>query len=153
MITFHPTTLDEMRKLGDYDSIFKSVCINEEEGSSVPSYLYNASLMKAVDFNGEPLGMLSVEPLRELGVEVHAYVLPNHRKRSKELLGAFKEALFTLTPITYIQTSVTGDFKPLVRFLSLLGFDLITVERGAISKKGQIHDLFVLQTIKENNYG
>lgn len=148
MISFHPTTLDRAMEKYDFTPIFKSLRINEGEVSDIISYLSQIPLMEALDHDGTYLGMLSVEPVEELEVEVHAYVLPEQRKRSRELLGAFKEALFTLTPITSIRTTVTGDFKPLVRFLGFIGFDLIEVRRGVVKKGGQSYDLFVLQTNK-----
>ena len=148
MISFHPTTLSQAMEKYDYTPILKSLRINEVGVDDVCSHLSNTPLMEAIDYDGTYLGMLSVEPLEELEVEVHAYVLPEHRNRSKELLGAFKEALFTLTPFTSIRTTVTGDFKPLVRFLGFIGFDLVGVRHGVVNKGGQSYDLFVLQTNK-----
>lgn len=148
MITFHPVSFNEALEKAEYLPLFKSLCINEMEVADVISYLSNTPLMEALDYDGTHLGMLSVEPVEELGVEVHAYVPPLHRKRSRELLGAFKEALFTLTPFTFIRTTVTEDFKPLVRFLGFIGFDLIETRSEAVKKGGQLYDLFVLQTNK-----
>lgn len=153
MITFHPTSLEEIRGAGDYDSVFKSVCINEEGTDGIPSYLFNASLIKAVDYDGKLLGMVSVEPCEGLGVETHAFILPENRKRSRELLEALRDAFFILTPIKFLRTTVTGDHRRLVRFFSILGCDLIRVEHDAVKKGDKTYDLFVLQLNKEINHG
>ena len=153
MITFHKTTIEEVMTLGDFEELFKKMRINGMEVVDIISHLQRIPLMKACDYDGSFLGMLSVESSEAFEVEVHAYVLPEHRKRSKELLGAFKEALFTMTPFTSIKTSVTGDFKPLVRFLGFIGFEVVGVDRGVINKGSQTYDMFYLKTYKESNYG
>ena len=145
MISFHPVKVSQMEKLYP---IIESVCINGMGLDEALSYLSNTPLMEITGHDGTSLGMLSVEPYGALGVEVHAYVLPEHRKRSKELLEAFKEAIFTLTPFTTIRTTVTGDFKPLVRFLSFIGFRVVGINKGVVSKSGMVHDLYVLETNK-----
>lgn len=153
MISFHPITLDKAMEKYDFTTIFETLRINEGEVIDITSYLSKIPLMEALDYDGTFLGMLSVEPSEAFEVEVHAYVLPEHRKRSKDVLKAFKEALFTLTPFTSIKTSVTGDYKYIVRFLGFIGFRVVGINKGVINKGGQTYDMFYLKTDKEINHG
>lgn len=148
MISFHPITIDKAMEKYDFTAMFETLRINGRGVIDITSYLSKIPLMEALDYDGTFLGILSVEPSEAFEVEVHAYVLPKHRKRSRDVLRAFKEALFTLTPFTSIKTSVTGDCKYIVRFLGFIGFRVVGIKSGIIHKGGQTYDMFYLKTDK-----
>lgn len=148
MISFYPVTLEEVLTYEGVDEVFESLRIDGVERGHILSSLKDASLMKVVDEEGKGLGFLSVTPYGDDGVEVHAYLLPKCRNRSKSVLRAFKEAVFTLTPFTTIRTSVTGVFRPLVRFLSFIGFRLVGVKHDAFTKDGISYPMYFLEMNK-----
>lgn len=148
MYTFHLTTLEEVMREHDFTEVFESLRINEVSVEGICTYLENNKLMKIVSEGGVFCGFFSVEQCDWHEVEVHAYIIPGHRQKSKGILKSFAEAIFTLTPFTVIKTSVTSDHQHLVRFLKMMGFIDVEVQYNSVNKGGQTFNATTLKLYK-----
>lgn len=89
------------------------------------------------------LGFYSLDKL-DSGIEIHVYMFSDCRRYSLSCLRLIYD-----TYDTAILTSVYGTHSHVKDFLLKLGFTIVDVEKDALIKNGQIHDLWVLKLSKE----
>lgn len=148
MFLFFPTTLEVVMHKYDYTEIFESLRINEVGVEEIYTFLKRNSLMRVATPEGTFCGFFSLVELGEGEVDVHAFIVPEHRNKTKEILQGFAEALFILTPYTSIRTMVTSDYQPLVRFLHMIGFETVKTLPNSVKKESGIYDATVLKLNK-----
>lgn len=148
MFLFFPTTLDIVMRKYDYTSIFESLRINEMGVEEIFAFLQRNMLMRVATVDGEFCGFFSLEDCEEGEIEVHAFIVPEHRNKTKEILEGFAEAIFILTPFTSIRTIITGDHQPLVRFLRMIGFETVEVLPNSVKKESGTYDATILKLKK-----
>ena len=147
MFTFPIITFKEVEVLHNYDSVLEPLISN---GWNIVEYkeFLEFSELRAIMDDKEFLGFFLCEPMSD-SIEVHAFVLPEHRNRSKSVLEAFKAYLVGDLGFLCIKTTVTGDFEPLVRFLKMLDFKVTNIEYGVVTKGTGIFGATYLEYVKE----
>lgn len=146
MITFPDTTLREIEEVCDVGALLEPLISNGWSVQDFKDFL-GSSKLKAIK-DGGILGFFLYEPMSD-SVEVHAFVLPQHRNRSMSVLRAFKAYLMGDLRFRKIVTTVTGDYGHLVRFLKMIGFQPTNVEEEVVIKTSGVFNVTYLECVKE----
>lgn len=89
------------------------------------------------------IGLFTLSDVGNNCVESHAYILGEYRKYSIKALKRMIDEIFEMG-YDRILTTVTDDYRYIVRFLKLTGFKLDSVLEDFIEKGGKPLDVFFL---------
>lgn len=137
-IMFKSTTFKEMLSYDDTSIILNGLVRDNLSYDLLVCYLYRTSLIKA--YKGSLcIGFLSIEDKENdsHSVEIHAYIFPKHRRYFKQCVKDLSSYIFENSEYNEIYTTVFSDYSHVVRFLHILGFNIIDTLLDVDTKNGK----------------
>ena len=128
-------------------TIFENLVLNGVTVEDIYDYLEESDIY-SVYLSNKFLGFFSVD-----GSEIHAYILEEERKNSKNVLLEMMDYSFNTLGLPYIITYVWSNYDYILRFLKMLGFTHIFTEECVVMSGEDCFDLYHLILNKEEYNG
>ncbi|MGL5013664.1 MAG: hypothetical protein ACRC6V_05150 [Bacteroidales bacterium] len=142
MIDYVKSSAEEMAGYEEAIDIIKTLLHTDSTVEGWLSYLDNHESVWKVIKEGEVVGFYTIR-FEDLFAEGHPYFFKSHRRYSAAISKVMIDHIRSLGFIP--KTTSTSDFPHIPRFLKMLGFTQVGVEKGGIIKpKGPVDVIYFM---------